>query len=158
MKRGVLILIVAVTMGIAGFVITRQQCCCSTSSATTHDSGTLLPELEWLHHELKLTDEQFAKVTELHVSYRPTCEALCMKIAAAHRKVQALAEANPIRVPELEGALVEQSAVHLECQKALLKHLLQTADVMSPEQAKLYLEAMLPQVTGGDAGQGIDTH
>ena len=60
MKRGFLILLTALLVGTVGFFVTRQQCCCSISDSTStaHDGGSMLPELEWLHHELKLTDEQ----------------------------------------------------------------------------------------------------
>lgn len=160
MKRGFLILIAALLVGIVGFFITRQQCCCSISgsSASTHDGGSMLPELEWLHHELKLTDEQFAKVRGKHLDYRPVCEALCMKVAAAQKKVQTLAQAGNIASPEIEAALQEQAAVHVECQKAMLKHLHETAAVMSPEQSKKYLDAMLPHVIGPNAEHGSGSH
>ena len=160
MKRGFLILLTALLVGTVGFFVTRQQCCCSISDSTStaHDGGSMLPELEWLHHELKLTDEQFAKVREKHLAYRPTCEALCMKVAASHKKVQALAQAGNIDSPEIEAALQEQAAVHVECQKAMLKHLHETAAVMSPEQSKKYLDAMLPQIIGSDAGHSSNGH
>lgn len=159
MKRGLLILITALLVGTVGYFVTRQQCCCTISDSTAaHDGGSLLPELEWLHHELKLTDEQFAKVKEKHLAYRPTCEALCMKVAASHKKVQALAQAGNIDSPGIEAALQEQAAVHVECQKAMLKHLHETAAVMSPEQAKHYLDTMLPQIIGPDAGHSSSGH
>ncbi|MBX7210153.1 MAG: periplasmic heavy metal sensor [Verrucomicrobiaceae bacterium] len=151
MKRGLLIVFVALLVGVTGFVVTRRQCSCERSATATHDGGTLLPELEWLHHEMKLSDEQFAKVSAMHRAYRPTCEALCMKVATAHNKVMALAATGNIASPELEAALQQQAAVHLECQRALLKHLHETAAVMSPEQSKKYLDAMLPQIIGTDA-------
>lgn len=159
MKRGFFILLTALLVGSVGYFVTRQGCCSiSGSSALAHDGGSLLPELEWLHHELKLTDEQFAKVKEKHLAYRPTCEALCMKVAASQKKVQALAQAGSIASPEIEAALQEQAAVHVECQKAMLKHLHETAAVMSPEQSQKYLDAMLPQVIGPNAEHGSGSH
>ena len=152
MKRGIIILLVALFAGVSGFVVTRQHCCCTASDATAHDGGSLLPELEWLHHELNLTDEQFAKVKERHLAYRPFCEAMCRKVGAAHQKVRALADSGDIASPELAAALQEQANVHAECQMALLKHLHSTAAVMSPAQAQHYLEVMLPQVIGAEAG------
>ncbi len=147
MKRGLLILIAALIIGSASFYITRQRCSCSMpDTMATHDGNSRLPELEWLHHELKLTDEQFAKVSALHLAYRPTCEALCMKVMASHDKVRALVNAGTQVSPELKAALQEHAALHVECQSAMLAHLYQTAACMSPEQAKQYLDAMLPQV------------
>jgi Spy/CpxP family protein refolding chaperone len=152
MKRGILILIAALVVGITSFVITRQQYCCTVgSTVSAHDGTSLLPELEWLHHELKLTDEQFAKVQALHLAYKPTCEALCMKIAAAHRKVQSLATSGDITSAEFAAALQAQGTVRVECQQAMLNHLHETAVLMSPEQARQYLAVMLPQVLGDES-------
>jgi Spy/CpxP family protein refolding chaperone len=160
MKRGLLILLTALLVGVVGFIVTRQQCCCDISdcSAAARDGGSMLPELEWLRHEFKLTDEQFAKVREKHLAYRPTCEALCMKMAASRKKVQALAQAGNIATPEMEVALQEQATVEAECHKAMLKHLHETASVMSPEQARQYLDAMLPQIVGANAEHGSGSH
>lgn len=147
MKRGFLILIAALLVGIAGYFVTRQQCYCALSVGTAgHDGGTILPELEWLHKELKLTDEQFAKVSALHLAYRPTCEELCMKVMASHDKLKALVAAGTQVTPDLKAALQEHAALHVECQSAMLTHLYQTAACMSPEQAESYLDAMLLQV------------
>lgn len=152
MKRGLLILLLALAASAGAFVFTRNQCECSvTTHATAHDGGSLLPELEWLRNELKLTDEQFAKVKEQHLTYRPICEALCKKVVAAQKSVHALAQAQNIASPELAEALQEQAAVRVECQKAMLKHLQKTAAIMSPEQARQYLDTMLPQVIGSEA-------
>lgn len=159
MKRGIIILVAALVVGIASYVITRQRCCCTAGAASSaHDGASLLPELEWLHHELKLDDEQFGKVRALHVAYKPTCEALCMKIAAAHRKVQSLADGGDITSAEFTSALQAQAAVRVECQQAMLKHLHETAAVMSSEQARQYLAAMVPQVLGDEAMHSSDGH
>jgi hypothetical protein len=149
MKRGLIILILAVAASSAAFFITRNQCQCGTRlDATSHDGETMLPELEWLHQELKLDDTQFEKVKAQHLAYKPTCEALCMKVMAARKKIGQLAAQGNLSSPEFDAALQEQAAVHVECQKALLRHLHQTAGLMSESQARQYLDAMLPQVIG----------
>lgn len=149
MKRGLLILLLALTASIAAFWVTRNQCqCAMKADASAHDGDTMLPELDWLHRELKLDDAQFAKVKELHLAYRPTCEALCLKVRVARSKLKTLATKGDITSPEFEAALQEQAAVHVECQKALLMHLHRTADVMTVAQSQQYLDTMLPQVIG----------
>ena len=149
MKRGLIILILAVAASSAAFFITRNQCQCGTRlDATSHDGETMLPELEWLHQELKLDDIQFEKVKAQHLAYKPTCEALCMKVMAARKKLGQIAAQGNLSSPEFDAALQEQAAVHVECQKALLRHLHQTAGLMSESQARQYLDAMLPQVIG----------
>lgn len=147
MKSGLWILAAALLAGFAGFMVTRKQgCCASIETAAARDGHTRLPELEWLHQEFKLSDEQFAKVSALHMAYRPTCEGLCQKIMASHEKVERLVKAEPQVSPELKAALQEHAAMHVECQTAMLTHLYQTAACMSPDQARHYLDAMLPQV------------
>lgn len=149
MKRGLIILLLAVAASTAAFFITRNQCQCGAGlDATTHDGETMLPELEWLHQELKLDDAQFEKVKALHLAYKPTCKAMCMKVMAARKKLSHLAAQGNLSSPEFDAALQEQAAVQVECQKALLRHLHQTAGVMSKSQARQYLDAMLPQVIG----------
>ena len=152
MKRGLIILLLAVAASTAAFFMTRSQCQCGTRlDATSHDGETMLPELEWLHQELKLDDAQFEKVKAQHLAYKPTCEALCMKVMAARKKLGHLAAQGNLSSPEFDAALQEQAAVHVECQKALLRHLHQTAGLMSESQARKYLDAMLPQVIGAAA-------
>lgn len=159
MKRGLWILIAAILIGAGAFMVTREQCGCGVGAdGAAHDGASMLPELKWLRRELKLTDEQFAKVSELHQAYRPTCEVLCAKVAEAQKKVKSLAETRNAGSAELEAALQEQAAVHVECRKALLKHLHQTAAVMTPPQAQHYLDAMLPQVSGVDVEHMPEGH
>jgi LTXXQ motif family protein len=147
MKRGLWIVAAALLTGILGFVIARQQYCRTMSKkAASHEDNSRLPELEWFRNELKLTDEQFAKISELHLAYRPTCEDLCMRIMASHKKIKAHVDGGKQVTPELKAALQEHAALHVECQTAMLTHLYQTSACMSQDQAKNYLDAMLPQV------------
>ena len=149
MKRGLYMLLAAVLAGLAGFVITRQQCecdCAIPAGVVTHDGEAQLPELAWLHREFQLTDEQFSKVSALHLAYRPTCEVLCAKVMASHEKVRRLVAAGTQVSPDITAALQEHAALHVECQTAMLAHLYQTAACMSPAQAQHYLDATVPQV------------
>lgn len=147
MKRGIYILIVALLVGMTGFFVMRRQCgCILIEPSGLHDGNSQLPELEWLRRKFQLSDEQFTKVSALHLAYRPNCEALCMRVMASHAKVKQLVHAGQQVTPELKLALQEHAALHVEGQAAMLAHLYQTASCMSPEQSHHYLEAMLPQV------------
>lgn len=117
-----------------------------TEDTALQDGGSRLPELQWLRREFELTDTQFAKVSDLHLAYRPTCEGLCMKVMASQDNIKRLVSDGTQVSPELKAALREQATLHVECQTALLTHLYQTAACLSPEQARSYLDAMLPQV------------
>ena len=103
-----------------------------------------LPELEWLRGELKFTDAQIARVRDLHLAYRPSCVEMCRRIGAAHEKIEALAKADRSVTPGLSAALGEHARVHVECQEAMLRHLYQTAALLNEDQARHYLEIMLP--------------
>lgn len=127
-------------------------------SVIAHDGNSRLPELEWLRREFKLTNEQFEKVAQAHEAYRPTCEALCKKVMASHAKIKELARPSKPVTPELEAALTEHALLHVECQKAMLNHLHQTASLMSPEQAEKYLDALLPEVIELPLEPGHDAH
>ena len=144
MKRGLWILVAALVAGIAGFAVIRWQF--ASPVMTENHGNSLLPELEWLRRELNLTEAQFARASELHLAYRPTCEMLCSRVMASHDRIKKLVASGPQVTPELEAALQEHAALHVECQTAMLTHLYETAACLSPEQAKDYLDAMLPHV------------
>lgn len=156
MKRAVLILIAAVLAGVVGFAISRWQ----TGSNIVGKAGaagtpSFQSELEWLRREFQLTEEQFAKASELHFAYRPTCESLCEKVLASRGRIAQLVGTEGHVTPELEAALREQATLRVECQTAMLTHLYQTAACLSPDQAKAYLEAMLPEVMDKTMEPGI---
>ncbi len=146
MSRGLFILLIGLLVGAAAFFCIREQTLFTATYGFTRDGNTRLPELAWLKQELELTEDQFAKVAEAHEAYRPTCEALCMKVMASHTKIKKLASPSKPVSPELESALTEHALLHVECQKAMLNHLHKTASLMSPKQAEAYLEALLPEV------------
>jgi hypothetical protein len=103
-----------------------------------------MAELEWLRTELHLTDGQFAKVRDLHADYRPKCVEMCNRISEAQAKTRVLAVANRVITPEYQAALQNYANVRVECQKAMLNHLYETAATLKEDQATRFLEAMLP--------------
>ena len=64
----------------------------------------------------------------------------------SHERIKQLVKVGPAITPELELALKDHAALHVECQMAMINHLYETAEQLSPEQAKRYLETMLPHV------------
>lgn len=140
MKKPFLIILLLLLAGAAAFCLTH-------SFRTAEPKAALLnkmPELAWVRSELKLTDEQFAKVSELHAAYRPKCEEMCRRILEAHRKLDSLAAKDSVVTEEMRAAIREHANIHAECQEAMLKHLYQTADLLDSQQAAKYLETMLP--------------
>jgi len=140
MKKGSLILAIALLAGVIAFCVVRSQKMARTG-------GNLLdsmPELTWVRTDLKLTDTQFAKVSELHAAYRPKCMEMCRRISEAHQKMEAVSRMDRKLTPELEAAIREHAGIHAECQQAMLKHLYETAAVLDANQASRYLETMVP--------------
>lgn len=147
MNRELWILIAALMAGIAGFMISQRSCCSVVTGKTASaNSSSKLPELEWLRSEFRLTDAEFTKTSELHLAYQPICDALCMKVMASHDKIKKLTHSGTQVSPELTAALQERAVLHVECQTAMLAHFYQTAACLSPEKARNYLDATLPQV------------
>lgn len=140
MKKGLLILATALLAGLIAFCLMR-------SHTIARSGGNLLdsmPELAWVRTDLKLTDAQFAKVTELHVAYRPKCMEMCRRISEAHEKMEGLTAKQRKETPELDAAIREHALIHAECQQAMLKHLYETAAVLDEKQGSRYLETMMP--------------
>ena len=140
MKKGLLIFVLALVTGITAFYATRVH-------YYSERKGVLLdsmPELAWLHTELKLSDDQFAKASRLHVAYRPTCEVMCRNIAEAHARLETVARSGHGMSPELTEAIRDHARVKAECQQKMLEHLYQTASLLNDEQAARYLDATLP--------------
>jgi hypothetical protein len=153
MKRGLLILILALAAGAAAFVVARSH----RQSAHSEILLDSMPELAWLRTELKLTEAQFRQASGLHTAYRPVCAEMCHHISAAHAKLETLAQSGRGITPELTAAIQHHARVHAECQEKMLEHLYQTAALLDDGQAARYLETMIPYAldsssTGGKPG------
>lgn len=154
MKRTFLILLLAVVAGTAAFCLIRSQKMAESHNVLL-DS---MPELAWVKLELKLSDAQLAEVSALHSAYRPKCEVMCKRIAAAHEKMEELIGQSPQVSAELEKAIQEHAAIHAECQKAMLTHIFQTANVMDRDQATRYLKEVLPFALDFKHSEPGETH
>jgi hypothetical protein len=140
MKNLIFILGASLLAGVAAFSLMRSH----KASAAKGPLLDSLPELAWVKTELNLSEEQFAKVTALHVAYRPKCVEYCQNIMAAHEKLIRLTSRDREVTPELAAAIREHAEVHAKCQHEMLEHLYKTAAVMNERQASRYLQVMLP--------------
>ena len=151
MKRGLIILIVAVILGIGMFFGSQRMlksCDCVQTEQMPVENGSLLPELQWLRVSLHLTDPQFEKVRALHLAYQPTCAELCMRIQHSDHALLEASERSRAMTDDIANLMREHAELTQECQKAMLKHVYETADCMAPEQADKYLKTVLPHVLG----------
>ena len=160
MKRGLVILLAAVALGVGMFYGSRWMlsCNCEVTGVVPTEHGSLLPELEWLRHSLDLTDSQFEKVKALHLAYQPTCEELCLRV---HRSNEVLLAAST-KSRAVEGGVAEhlreRANLAVECQQAMLQHVYETAACMQPEQAEKYLHLVLPPAFGVDDSRADGGH
>lgn len=142
MKKGLTILAIAALAGVMAFFLMRSH----KLAAARGPILDSMPELAWVRTSLKLTDEQFAKVSELHSAYRPQCAEMCGRIAEAHETMEKLIHESPEMTPDLAKAIHQHAVIHAECQEAMLRHIFQTAGVMDQDQSARYIKEMLPFV------------
>lgn len=149
MKKGLLILALAIAVGILAFFLSHSQ------SRTGTDSVLLdsMPELAWLRTDLELTDEQFSKVEKLHRDYRPVCAEMCHRIAESKATVAALASSQGEMRDNLAKAIENHGKVIAECKRGMLEHIYQTASLMAERQARRYLEVTVPMVLDSAHGR-----
>ena len=144
MNRGLLWIAAALCAGTVSFFAMRWH----RQPAAGHlESGHAMPGLLWLRGELALTGEQFAMVKSLHESYQPKCAEMCDLITASHERIDRLTAQASTVTPELADALRQHADVHLDCQRAMLGHLFETAAAMEAAQARRYLDLVLPYAT-----------
>lgn len=140
MKKPIVVLLLILVAGVFAFCFSHYQRQQGARGPLVDD----MPELTWLKNELKLSDVQFSRISDLHAAYRPKCVEMCRRISEAHAKMDTLAKTGKTMSPDLDAALKEHAAVHLECQEAMLTHIYQTAAVLDAKQSARYLEVVLP--------------
>lgn len=97
------------------------------------------PELAWLKQEFKLSDPEFARLSELHNGYLPKCAERCRQISETNARLeQALRGASEL-TPEARRLLSERGRMRAVCQEEMLEHFFEVSRAMPPEQGRRYL-------------------
>jgi hypothetical protein len=100
-------------------------------------------QLAWIRDELKLTDEQYARIRELHESSSPRLQALAAQVARMQDEFAAFENTRRTadRVDFLEFAQFVETrrAINRQCVESTRRLVLATADVMTPAQRAQYL-------------------
>src|SRR5688572_24230122 len=99
-------------------------------------------ELLWLRQEFSLSDQEFARIRELHEGYLPDCARMCARIAAANRELERLVLSTNEVTPEISKKLSEIGNIRQECQARMLKHFYAVSRAMPEEQGRRYLAEM----------------
>ena len=142
MKRGIILLVLAILLGLAMFRLGYRNCCVVDDQ---HSSNTHR-ELAWLEKEFKLTPDQMLRITEIHKRFLPVCDELCMKVMRNSKKISALIKTNQSITPEMQTLLDESARLHEESHRAVLAHLYEIKSEMPPDQADRYMTMMMPLV------------
>lgn len=161
MTRGLVILLLALLLGVAGFSIVRwhqhEAEHLYRRDYASHGAAGHHAELDWLKVELQVSDAQLEKIRALHVAYHPVCEELAHRLEGSHQKLDGLTKAATGVSAELDAALKEHADLHLDCQRAMLKHFYETSACLTPGQSQHYLNKMLPLVFQHDT-VGAEDH
>src|SRR5688572_716619 len=100
-------------------------------------------QLAWMRSELKLTNEQFARIKTIHETSSPRLLALATEVARMKDEYEAFERARKDegRVDFVEFALFVEArrAIDRECLVSTRQLLAATADVMNPNQRERYL-------------------
>lgn len=136
MNRTFLILLLGVAVGVGAHVGYFQL---------HRPAGTesLEGQLAWIKDELKLSDQQFAQVKELHEASSPRLRALASEVARMQAEFAAFENTRRTsdRVDFIEFAQFVETRrnINRECLESTRRLVLATADVMTPEQRAHYL-------------------
>ncbi len=118
------------------------------------------PELAWLKKEFKLSDAEFARISQLHEAYLPRCRERCMRIKEQNEKLKQLLSQSETVTPEIQNLLAERAKTRAECEAEMLKHFLEVSRTMPPQQGQRYLAWVEQQTSlrgqGMEQGHGMD--
>jgi len=105
-------------------------------------------QLTWMRSELKLSDEQFARIKQIHETSSPRLLALAAEVARMRDEYEAFERARVTegKVDFVEFALFVEArrAIDRECLVSTRQLLTATADVMDPNQRERYLGLLGP--------------
>ncbi len=126
-----------------------------TGRASTPASPNLDALLAWMKTDLRLTDDQLARVRSVHEQLSPHLLLLAEKVAGMQQALASFEQARTTagRIDFLEFATYVEARRRLdqECNESTRKLIAEASGVMTPQQRQLYLQALNPAIksTGG---------
>jgi hypothetical protein len=139
MKRSILILMLGLLAGLAAFAGLYSWKTVPHQKAVQESAA---PELAWLRTEFNLSDEDFVRISELHLGYLPECEEMCRRIEAVHAKLRPLVLDSTAVTPQIEGLLAEAADLRRHCQSVMLQHFYAVSRAMPEAEGRRYLARM----------------
>ncbi len=136
MKRTLFILLVGLAAGVfahVGWFVSQQPC---------RNNG-LDCQLNWMKTELKLTDEQFARIKAIHEESSPRLLALAAQVARMRDEYDAFERerttSGQIDFLEFAHFVEQRRAVNRECLSSTQRLVADAARVMTAQQRERYL-------------------
>lgn len=136
MKRGVVILLLGLLLATSGFLAFYYLGTASCRGLMRDPQ----PELAWLKKEFKLTDAEFARISELHAAYLPQCAVRCQLIEEKSQKLKQLLSESANVTPEIQALLAERAKMRADCEAEMMKHFIEVSRTMPPDQGRRYLD------------------
>lgn len=136
MKRSAVILLLGLLLATSGFLSFYYLGTASCRGMLREPQ----PELAWLKKEFKLTDAEFARISELHAAYLPQCALRCQLIEEKNQKLKQLFSGSTNVTPEIQSLLAERAKMRADCEAEMMKHFMEVSRTMPPEQGRRYLE------------------
>ncbi len=136
MKKGLLILVLGLVLGTAGFTGFYYFGTAPCREMMSEPQ----PELAWLKKEFMLSDAEFARISELHAAYLPQCAARCQRIEEQNEKLKELFSQASTVTPEVQNLLNERARTRADCEAEMMKHFIAVSKTMPAEQGRRYLE------------------
>lgn len=133
MKRGLLVLLAAVVLGLAAtFAVSRFS-----HQASLED---------WFCKKFDLPMAQAQEAAAIHRQYQTSCAETCRRIAAADERLKTLIQANSAMTPEIRAAIAETDTIRTECRTHMMDYFYQVAAKLPPDKRQSYLDMVLPTV------------
>ena len=136
MKNTLLTLVLGL---VAGFGTFHAYCRYNQPAA----ADTLEGQLAWMKTELRLTDEQYARIRDLHQASHPQLVAMAAQVSSMQAEFAEFEKTRQTadRVDFLEFArfVENQRSLNRACLDSTRRLVLASAEVMTPQQRERYL-------------------
>jgi len=136
MKRSLHILVLGLAIGVAAHTVYFQL-------HRPAGLDSLEGQLTWMKEELKLSDEQFARIKELHEASSPRLRALAADVARMQAEFAAFENtrrtSDHVDFIEFARFVETRRNINRECLESTRELVLASAGVMTPVQRVHYL-------------------
>ena len=132
MKRGFLVLLAAIVIGVVGVLLARH-----------FFQG---PPSSWICHEYGLSHGQTVKVEALQHEYGSRCGPYCDALCEANARLETVTLGSVSVTPEIREAVIETDRIRTQTRIAMLEHFYAVAAELPLERRKEYLRKVLPLV------------